>query len=463
MLFSSLIFLWLFLPVVVVAYYLFPRRFRNILLLFASLIFYAWGEPRYVLIMLFSIVLNWLIGLMIDRYPARKKLLLIASIVCNLSLIGYYKYFNFLIGVSNQLLATSFKMQEISLPIGISFFTFQIMSYVIDLYRGDCKVQRNLLNLALYISFFPQLIAGPIVRYGDIDKQLSDRVCSTTKIALGLRRFTYGLAKKVLIANTMAQVVDSIFGLEYADLTGAFAWIAIMFYSLQIYFDFSGYSDMAIGLGKIFGFEFSENFDHPYESRSIGEFWRRWHISLGTWFREYVYIPLGGNRKGAVRTYINLFIVFFLTGLWHGASFAFILWGLYQGFFQIIERLGFNKFLKRHPLIGRIYMLTVLTFGWVIFRSGGLRLSYEVFRRMIFPWRYTKTSFIIQTLIGRKQIFYAIIGAIGSFWGLIYQKITLLERLKNTWCEVLFCGALFILCLSMLASNAYNPFIYFRF
>lgn len=298
MLFSSMLFLWLFLPIVFIGYFYVQDKYKNGLLLLASLVFYAWGEPRYIWLMLWVILFNYLIGLFMDCYESKKKLLLILDIFINIGILGYFKYFNFLIEVLNKCTGKAIESTKVSLPIGISFFTFQILSYIIDLYRGQYKAQKNLLHLALYISFFPQLIAGPIVQYKDIDEQLNHRICTLEKTAWGIRRFVYGLGKKVIIANIIAQCVDTIYALDYSDLTGTLAWIGAILYTMQIYYDFSGYSDMAIGLGKIFGFDFRENFKYPYLSYSIQEFWQRWHISLGTWFKEYLYIPLGGNRKG---------------------------------------------------------------------------------------------------------------------------------------------------------------------
>ena len=333
MVFSSLVFLWIFLPVIIILYYVIDEKYKNIFLLLGSLFFYAWGEPIYIFLMIFSIVVNWSIGLLIEKYQFQKKIFLIVSILFNVALLGYFKYFNFFIDIINQMLHLGIEYKSIKLPIGISFFTFQILSYIIDLYRGEYKAQKSFVKLALYISFFPQLIAGPIVKYKDINEQLACRMHTLEKTAQGVRRFIYGLGKKVIIANTVAECVDYIYGLEYMELTGLLAWIAAILYTLQIYFDFSGYSDMAIGLGKMFGFEFQENFRYPYLSGSIQEFWQRWHISLGTWFKEYLYIPLGGNRKGKVCTYMNLTIVFLAPGLWHGANYNIILWGLYQGMF----------------------------------------------------------------------------------------------------------------------------------
>lgn len=467
MLFSSSVFLWLFFPAVVVLSFLIKTQYSNLLLLAASLLFYAWGEPIYVCLMLFSIVLNWTFGMLIDHAKQGRKVFLTLCVISNLAILGYYKYYNFFVETFNQVLGSSLlTAKNISLPIGISFFTFQVLSYVIDLYRGTCKVQKNILNLALYISFFPQLIAGPIVRYSDVDEQINNRTVSLEKFSLGLRRFLYGLGKKVIISNCMAQLADSIFGLPFAELTTASAWLGAIAYTMQIYYDFSGYSDMAIGLGKIFGFLLLENFNYPYLSKSIQEFWQRWHISLGTWFREYVYIPLGGNRKGTLRTYLNLLIVFFLTGMWHGASWSFIVWGLYHGTFQVIERLGLKKFLQKHSLFSHFYCSLVIVFGWVFFRAETLRDGIRYILRMIAPWRYGMSSmFRFPSELTVKYAVFLILAAIGS--GMLQSAVCKVPVLKRKWtysyAELIFLCLVFAYCMVLLAAGTYNPFIYFRF
>lgn len=336
MIFSSMLFLWVFFPIVFIVNYIIKKRFSNICLLIFSIVFYAWGEPVYVILLIVSIIINWVIGIAMDLENKYRKTILFIGILLNLLILGYYKYTGLIILTLNYVLGDSIiYVPEVALPIGISFFTFQAISYIIDVYRGGCQPQKKLVNLALYISFFPQLIAGPIVKYKEVDKQIENRNCNSEKIYEGIRRFTYGLGKKVLISNILAISVDKIYALDISQLTGGMVWGASLLYTFQIYYDFSGYSDMAIGLGKMFGFTFRENFNYPYLSLSIREFWRRWHISLSTWFKEYVYIPLGGNRVNIFRTYINLVIVFFLTGIWHGANYNFVLWGLYHGFFSI--------------------------------------------------------------------------------------------------------------------------------
>lgn len=464
MVFSSLVFIWIFLPIMFVGYFLVPGKFKNVFLLLGSLIFYAWGEPLYIFLMLFSILINYVFGLLMDKYESRKKLLLVVDIFINLGLLGYFKYFNFLIGIVNRFTGKEIAFREIALPIGISFYTFQILSYIIDLYRGNYKAQKNIIRLALYISFFPQLIAGPIVQYKDINEQLEHRVCTLEKAAWGIRRFIYGFGKKVIIANIAAQCVDNIYAQDESMVTGLLAWAGAILYTLQLYYDFSGYSDMAIGLGSMFGFEFRENFRYPYLSSSIQEFWQRWHISLGTWFKSYLYIPLGGNRKGEIRTYFNLFVVFFATGLWHGASFTFVFWGLYHGMFQIIERLGLRKFLDKHKITAHIYTAMVFIFGWVVFRAESLGKAKMMIERMLMPWKYTVESLAIESILDRKVIAVAVMGIIGcGLLQAVLRKTGILEKLKNSYLEMAYCGVLLVLCIAMLASNTYNPFIYFRF
>ncbi len=469
MVFSSMVFLWLFLPIVIVGYFILNRftkkeTLKNVFLLLASLLFYAWGEPKYIILMIVSILVNWLIGMLMQSHENQRKFYLIASVVFNLGLLGVYKYFNFFIDVINTTLGLSLQFTEIALPIGISFFTFQILSYIIDLYRKEYEAQKNVINLALYISFFPQLIAGPIVKYIDVNRQLTSRTVSLDKVALGIRRFIYGLAKKVLIANTLAYCVDQIYGLNSADVTGYLAWIGMILYTLQIYFDFSGYSDMAIGLGKIFGFDFLENFNYPYLSSSIHEFWNRWHISLGSWFKNYLYFPLGGNRKGTTRTYVNLFIVFFATGLWHGASYNFILWGLYHGFFSILERVGFSKVLKRHTVFSKVYTLLVVSFGWVLFRAETLTQATDMYYRILMPFQFTSTTVLWQEWFGNRTIFVMICAIFGcGVHQLLFSKNHTLQKLQYSTAEIIYCVGLLLLCFALLASSSYNPFIYFRF
>lgn len=383
MVFSSFSFIFVFLPIVLAIYYLVKDKYKNVCICIASLIFYAWGEPKNILLMLISVILNYFLAIWIGNTKGtKKKVLLIIDIILNIMIIGFFKYANFLIDNINYILHTNIGNVEVALPIGISFYTFQILSYVIDVYRGNVKVQKNIIKLCTYISLFPQLIAGPIVRYEDIEKQLDDRKESFDKFIEGLKRFIYGLGKKVLLANNMALIADTIYETNPNNGT-IMLWLAAIGYTLQIYFDFSGYSDMAIGLGKMFGFEFMENFNYPYIAKSVTDFWRRWHISLSTWFKDYVYIPLGGNRVSQLKLVRNILIVWGLTGLWHGANWNFIIWGFYYAILLIIEKLVLNKWLDKLPkVVKHIYSLLIIVIGWVIFRTEDLSQIFIIVKNM---------------------------------------------------------------------------------
>ena len=474
MVFSSIVFLWIFLPLVFIINLFMAGRLSNIFLLSASLIFYAWGEPRLVLLMVISILVNWLAGKLIGKYVGYKEWILAGAVAIDLSLLGYFKYAGFLVNAVNALAGRALiPVPEIRLPIGISFFTFQAISYVVDVYRGETQAQDRLVNTALYISFFPQLIAGPIVRYHDINLQLENRRITWEGVAAGFRRFVYGLSKKVLISNVLGACADQIYAMEPGKITGVMAWMAAICYMFQIYYDFSGYSDMAIGLGKMFGFDFPENFNYPCISHSVREFWRRWHISLSTWFKEYVYIPLGGNRKGQGRTYVNLLIVFFLTGLWHGAGWNFILWGLYHGFFLVIERMLSSRKVAAADIgtagaaiarkfVSFLYTFLVVNFGWVFFRTGtGTAIS--LITRMLMPWCYGASGLSVWEFADYKTIFILVCAACGMGW--FQNRIS--ERKKEIWRfslpETLWCTVMLILCIASIASDTYNPFIYFQF
>ncbi len=464
-----MVFLWVFLPIVFVLAFLIRKpRYQNVLLVIASLIFYAWGEPRYVLLLLFSIVMNWLFGLAIDSFKEQKKLWLVLNILANLGLLGYFKYSNLFIGTINRFLpGRELPLLSMTLPIGISFFTFQALSYTIDLYRGKFKVQKNLLHMALYMCLFPQLLSGPIVKYKDIYTELTDRTMTREKVALGFRRFLYGLGKKVIIANVLGEVVDTLYGLDPATMGSGAAWCAAILYTLQIYYDFAGYSDMAIGTAQLFGFDYPENFNYPYISASIQEFWRRWHISLSTWFRDYLYIPLGGNRKGKYRTYLNLWIVFAVTGFWHGARWTFLGWGLYHGFFMMIERMGFNKFLKKHPIFAHLYAIIVFTVGWVFFRADSIGQSLAIIKRMFLPWMYLQDQSGVMTLLTTKIVVTIVLAIIGcGLFQTVFSKGKLAvaaQKWKYSLPEAIFCTLIFLYSILLLASNTYNAFIYFKF
>lgn len=465
MVFSSAIFLLFFLPVTFICNFLVKDKYSNALLLVASLLFYAWGEPYLVLVMILSIILNWGVGRIIGANDGwKKKTALIVGVIFNLCILGYYKYAGFLVSILNGVCRKEiFPVPHIVLPIGISFFTFQAISYIADVYKGETEASPKLINVALYISFFPQLIAGPIVKYRDINKQIEERTITRAGVSAGFKRFVYGLAKKVLISNVLGLCVDTIYGYNVAAIDWKTAWICSLAYTFQIYYDFSGYSDMAIGLGKMFGFDITENFNYPYLSQSISEFWRRWHISLGSWFREYVYIPLGGNRKGEKRTYVNLSVVFFLTGLWHGANFSFILWGLYHGFFQILERIGLKKILEKTKVLATVYCFLVVNFGWVLFRANDTLLGIRMIARMLTPWRHPECNIPLWNYLDAKTMVMGVCAVLGM--GLLKKLVP--EKLAAKWrdsaVEAIYCVALLVLCLASIASDTYNPFIYFQF
>ena len=470
MVFSSMIFIWAFLPIVLLLYFISKDKFKNLILLLASLFFYSWGEPKYVILMIASIIVNYIIGLLIDKFRKKDKLILVIAILLNLGLLGFFKYYNFVVLNINKLLSNDILgFKDIVLPIGISFYTFQILSYVIDLYRNEIKVQKNILNLALYVSFFPQLIAGPIVKYKDIEKEISNRKIDLELFASGVKKFVYGLGKKVIFANTLALIVDSIYSYDVAKLNTPIVWLAAISYTFQIYFDFSGYSDMAIGLGRMFGFHFLENFNLPYISQSITEFWRRWHISLSTWFKQYLYIPLGGNRKGKVRTYINLLIVFYATGLWHGASWNFVVWGgLFYGSILVIERLFLKDILdkNKYKIINHIYVMLIVIIGWVLFRADGLRNALDILK-MMFSFDFKTTYVLLPTYLNIVSIMVLVTAIVFSGLGQsILSKLKCKDKIKKIYNDKLEIFAIIIiLSISIveLVSSTYNPFIYFRF
>lgn len=466
MVFSSLEFIFVFLASVLAVYYLVPPKARNIVLLLFSLVFYGWGEPVYVFLMIATITVDYICGYIIgrdlDSKPKRAKVTLIISIVINLALLGVFKYYDFFAGTLNSLLGWGvFPTLGLTLPIGISFYTFQALSYVIDVYRRDARVQKNIAAFGTYVTLFPQLIAGPIVRYADVDDQLRERTHSLTLFASGCRTFICGLAKKILLANAAGAMWNSLSAAAEPDALGA--WLAIVFYTFQIYFDFSGYSDMAIGLGKMFGFSFRENFYYPYVSESITEFWRRWHISLSTWFREYVYIPLGGNRKGVGRTYFNLFCVWLLTGLWHGASWNFVLWGLYYFALLVIEKTFLLRLLERAPkFLRHIYSMAAVIFGWLLFVIEDVSSIGAYLSRMFGGTGVFATQITVYELV-RNLMFLAILilastPAPKKLWYKLYSKGTPWRIVQSVVCAIAF-----VLCIAYLVDSSYNPFLYFRF
>lgn len=464
MVFSSIFFIFSFLPVTIVAYYLAPKRVRNGILLLASLFFYAWGEPVYLFLMLYSILFNYVMGIDIARKQRRGKragVSLFFGVVVNLLILGFFKYYGFLAENIEALSGMILPKLELSLPIGLSFYTFQSLSYLVDVYRGKAQYQKNILSFGLYISMFPQLVAGPIVQYADIDAQLKERETSLDKFGQGVRYFIWGLGKKVLLANNLGVVYEAIAALP--SLSVLSAWVGALAYTFQIYYDFSGYSDMAIGLGKMFGFELKENFAHPYCSRSITEFWRRWHISLGSWFREYVYIPMGGNRVGVLRHIFNLLVVWALTGLWHGASWNFVVWGLYYGVLLIVEKYLLRRVTERIPILGTIYTMLLVIVGWVFFFSPTL----------------LEAGAYLGAMFGRGAVgitdeagMYYLLTSLILFWFSWIFAVPAASKISEKHLEdsdgwaplfLLIHGGIFLLAVAYLIHDTYNPFLYFRF
>lgn len=475
MIFSSNIFLFLFLPITLLGYFLIKEKYRNFFLLLMSLIFYAWGEPKFVLIMIASIIFNYLSALLIDRFKNKKKIkksILIFSVIGNLSLLFIYKYLDFAITNINRF-GFTIPLQKLALPIGISFFTFKAISYLVDVYRGDVEVEKKFYKVGLYISLFPQLMAGPIARYKDISKEIDERKVNLALFSEGVKRFIIGLAKKVIISNNVALIVDKAFAVPTGELSVLFAWLGIIAYALQIYFDFSGYSDMAIGLGKMFGFNFLENFNYPYMTNSVSDFWRRWHMSLGQWFRDYVYFPLGGSRvKKTSRLVFNLFVVWFLTGVWHGSSWNFIFWGLLYFVLITFEKLtGIPDKLKSKTakILYRMFTLLAVLVGWVLFRAPGMTAAIKYLLSML--------GLSGNPLISSEGIFYLKEYLVLLIAGLIFST-DILKNLYNKFktnqknkivinimglLETLILIFMFVWSISYIVLGAYNPFIYVNF
>ena len=474
MVFSSTLFLFMFLPLTLLGYYLFDRKHRNYWLLFVSLIFFGWSQPNYLWIILLNIVINYSCAMLIDRLKPLRKPVLTAAVAANLAILFYFKYFDFTIESVNQLFGSGIELRHIILPIGISFFTFQGMSYVIDVYRGDVPAQRNIFKVGLYIVLFPQLIAGPIVRYKDIALEIDNRQTTLDDFSAGVERFIIGLGKKAIIANTMAATADAVWGNGAAGNTWSIAWIGSIAYMLQIYFDFSGYSDMAIGLGRMFGFHFNENFNLPYISKSITEFWRRWHISLSSWFRDYVYIPLGGNRK---RVYLNLAVVFLLTGIWHGASWHYLLWGVWNGVFILIERVIHTRNRRKGvaapekasltgTILSKVYTLLVVILGWVLFRAPDTGSAVQYAATMFGIIAPEHVGFTVLWYLDRWTITIMILGILfasslpARLVGVIRNHVP--DQAVTIGKYALLLGVL-LLSMLRIVSGTYNPFIYFQF
>ena len=466
MVFSSSIFIFVFLPLVLFLYYISGKKLKNYVLLLASLFFYSWGGVSYLKILIVSIIINYIFGILIDDVRSNiklRKIFLRLGIILNLALLFYYKYYDFTIENINEIFNTNYSIKNIVLPIGISFFTFQGMSYIIDIYRNDGKVNKNPFSVALYISLFPQLVAGPIIKYKTIDDQIRNRKESLEFFSYGINRFVIGLAKKVIIADILAGMADNIFNLYYSGIDMPTAWIGAICYTFQIYYDFSGYSDMAIGLGYMFGFEFMENFNYPYISKSITEFWRRWHISLSTWFKEYLYIPLGGNRRGNI--YFNLFVVFLVTGIWHGAAWTFILWGLWHGFFILIERAIRNKewYINVPRTIKYIVTMLIVILGWVLFRADNLEQAIGFIKTMFGFSKAIDITFEYSYFINKKLVFWIVISILGA---VPFANNNLKKYKKSKNFEVLstiIISLLFIISIIFVINSTYSPFIYFQF
>lgn len=468
MLFSSLTFLFGFLPILLLGYYVVPsRKFKNCILLVFSLLFYAWGEPKYILLMLVTILISYIMGLLINKYdskPKVKKLLLTMSIILILAGLIFFKYTNFILENITRVTKADITFMDIILPIGISFYSFQILSYVIDLYNKKVEVQRNIFSLALYVSLFPQLIAGPIVRYETVEDELKNRKENLPDILSGFKRFIVGLSKKIIIANNMGLIADSIFVLNNSNIGTLIMWLGVLAYTLQIYFDFSGYSDMAIGLGKMFGFHFLENFNYPYIAKSITDFWRRWHISLSSWFRDYIYIPLGGNRVSKLKWIRNICVVWLLTGLWHGASWNFVLWGAYFAIILLIEKIFLLKFIEKSPkIIQWLYSIFLIMLGWVIFRCESMELMKNVLSKMFVYQKSDLLKFITENINLLFSMLFILPAIVVSF--------PIVPKLKEKFNKsiIMYAGynllilILFSINIVFLTSSSYNPFIYFRF
>ena len=466
MLFSSIPFIYYFLPAFLIIYYLVPKSLKNTVMLLASLVFYAWGEPKYVVLMVITIVIGYVSGLLIEKFRGKTlaKVFLVGSVGIDLALLGYFKYADFFISTVNSVVGSDIPLLRVALPIGISFYTFQILSYSVDVYRGDARAQRNPIDLAAYITSFPQLIAGPIVRYIDIEGQLKERTVTFDMAAEGIRRFVIGLAKKILIANTLGELCE-IFRAE-DEKTVLFYWLYAIAFSLHIYFDFSGYSDMAIGLGKLMGFDFMENFNYPYISASVTEFWRRWHMSLGSWFRDYLYIPLGGNRVSKARWFLNILVVWMATGFWHGAAWNFILWGLWFAFFLVMEKLWLGKLLKKTKILSHVYVLVYVAISFVLFNAVDLKEAVS----------YVGGMFGIGGMgfVGGNFFYYlksyALVLVAACFFATPVSK-NLMKKFRATdigakvltWAEPVVLGLLVVVMTAFLVDGSFNPFLYFRF
>lgn len=467
MVFSSLIFIFIFLPVTLLIYYASPKKYRNFIIFIASLIFYAWGEPIYIFLLLFSTALEYIMSKLIyksNKDKEKRRFLLVFTLTLNISILFFFKYYAFLIDNINSIFNTSLRIRDLPLPLGISFYTFKLISYICDVYKGEVKPAKSFINLGTYSSMFFEIGSGPISKYSDLVVSIESRKNSAVKIGLGVERFIIGLGKKLIISNNIALIWTQVKSLQIGQLSVLSAWIGIISFTLQIYFDFSGYSDMAIGLGQMFGFEINENFNYPYISKSVSEFWRRWHISLGTWFKNYIYFPLGGNRCSKICNFRNIFIVWFTTGLWHGASWNFIIWGLYFGFFVYSEKLFLNKILKKIPSVfGIIYTMFVVVIGWVFFDMPTLKDAGQ-FIKVLFGAGYAvsdKLSMYLLTTNSIILIFALIVSTplVKYIFNLLRKKV----KIAGPVILILVCSVIFIVSIAYLVNQSYSPFLYFKF
>lgn len=462
MIFSGIAFIYVFLPCVTAVYFAVPKKLKNSVLLLSGLVFYAWGEPKYVFLMIFAILLNYICGLVIGRNISGRtaKVTLAFSVTANLSMLGYFKYAGFFTENSNRLFGTDTAVLKIALPVGISFYTFQILSYVVDVYRGDVPPQRNIITFGAYVVMFPQLVAGPIVRYSDINNALVSRTHTLQKASDGVRRFAVGLAKKVIIADSFGVLCESFKRSD--DMSMAFYWLYAVSFTLQIYYDFSGYSDMAVGLGKIFGFDFPENFDYPYISRSVTEFWRRWHRSLGTWFKDYLYIPLGGSRTTPLKRIRNILIVWLATGFWHGAEWNFLLWGLYFAVLLIIEKVWLYKKLEKSVLLSRIYLLFIVVIGFVIFNAESMS---EISENMSAMFGAGNIPFVSDSFFYYLKSYGVLLitAIVGSTPVVKKYAVKISNHSISVVAEPVFVSVLLIVCTAFIADSSFSPFLYFRF
>ncbi len=467
MVFSSLVFLYFFLPLVMLLYFVLPDKAKNFVILVSGLFFYAWGEPKYIVIMIISTAIDYTAGRFIDYYdksPRKRTAFLLVSVIMNLSLLAVFKYSSFIITAINSVFGINIPDPQLPLPIGISFYTFQSMSYTIDLYMRNIKVQKNFISFTSYVTLFPQIVAGPIVRYEDVAKEIDSRTVNISKVSEGIGKFLKGLAKKVLLANNIGMIWAEVKAMDFGGISALTAWLGILAFTFQIYFDFSGYSDMAIGLGKMLGFNFPVNFNHPYISKSISEFWRRWHITLGSWFRSYVYIPLGGNRKGIARTVFNTFVVWALTGLWHGASWNFVLWGLYFGILIAIERFGFGKILERLPAaVSMLYTFVMVVFGWVLFDTDTLSDAWTFISAMFGANGILADNTSLYLLVNNIVIFAVCAFASTNIFGAVTGKLKDRKPVLNRYAVPVVQLCVLIICTAYLVDATYNPFLYFRF